>query len=298
MSNRATPTWPEGQADNASSGPARGTSGKPATNPQGGASGPGRPPSSGAPGNGQPGAGQPRPAQPGAQPAARPGTPTGAGAGSGQGRPATPSTPGRPAVTQPVNASPNPAPKPAAGLAGAGGAGAAGASPVSPVSPQVRQAETAQPHLTAEQKARAKGDDTVARLQEAGKPTATAPRTRKAQLRLTRLDPWSVMKTALLLSVAFGIVTWVAVFIVWSAIGAAGVFDNLNRTVNEVLGTTSAEPFRIEEYISTGKVMGFTTLLAVADVFIITALATLGSFLYNIAATLLGGLEVTLASED
>ena len=39
-------------------------------------------------------------------------------------------------------------------------------------------------------------------------------------------------------------------------------------------------------------------LLACADVLIITALATLGSFLYNIAATLLGGLEVTLASED
>jgi hypothetical protein len=106
------------------------------------------------------------------------------------------------------------------------------------------------------------------------------------------------MKTAFLLSIAFGIVTWVAVFIVWSAIGAAGVFDNINNTVSEVLGTPSAEPFRIEDYVNTGKVMGFTTLLACADVLIITALATLGSFLYNIAATLLGGLEVTLASED
>jgi hypothetical protein len=106
------------------------------------------------------------------------------------------------------------------------------------------------------------------------------------------------MKTALLLSVAFGIVTWVAVFVVWSAIGAAGVFENINRTVSEVLGSPAADPFRIEEYISTSKVMGFTTLIAVADVFIITALATLGSFLYNLAATLLGGLEVTLASED
>jgi len=127
---------------------------------------------------------------------------------------------------------------------------------------------------------------------------STRPRTRKARLRLSRLDPWSVMKTAFLLSIAFGIVTWVAVFIVWSAIGAAGVFDNINSTVSEVLGTPTAEPFRIENYINTGKVMGFTTLLACADVLIITALATLGSFLYNIAATLLGGLEVTLASED
>jgi hypothetical protein len=121
---------------------------------------------------------------------------------------------------------------------------------------------------------------------------------RKARLRLSRVDPWSVMKTAFLLSIAFGIVTWVAVFIVWSAIGAAGVFDNINNTVTEVLGTPAAEPFDIENYVNTGKVMGFTTLLACADVLIITALATLGSFLYNIAATLLGGLELTLASED
>jgi hypothetical protein len=127
---------------------------------------------------------------------------------------------------------------------------------------------------------------------------STRPRTRKARLRLSRLDPWSVMKTAFLLSIAFGIVTWVAVFIVWSAIGAAGVFTNIDSTVNQVLGSPSAEPFRIENYINTSKVMGFTTLLACADVLIITALTTLGSFLYNIAATLLGGLEVTLASED
>jgi hypothetical protein len=124
------------------------------------------------------------------------------------------------------------------------------------------------------------------------------PQTRKARLRMSRIDPWSVMKTAFLLAIAFGIVTWVAVFIVWSAIGAAGVFDNINSTVREVLGTPTGEPFRVENYINTGKVMGFTTLLACADVLIITALATLGSFLYNIAATLLGGLEVTLASED
>jgi hypothetical protein len=133
---------------------------------------------------------------------------------------------------------------------------------------------------------------------EAAAKASSRPQTRKARLRLSRLDPWSVMKTAFLLSIAFGIVTWVAVFIVWSAIGAAGVFDNINNTVSEVLGTPSAEPFRIEDYVNTGKVMGFTTLLACADVLIITALATLGSFLYNIAATLLGGLEVTLASED
>ncbi|MFC0628038.1 DUF3566 domain-containing protein [Kribbella deserti] len=283
MSNRARPTWPEGQAENASSRPARGTTGQPAAKPQGGAKpaapganqgSPGSAPAAPAPSG--PGNGQPRPAQTGG---GRPAAP------SGQNRPApTPSTPGRPAVTQPVNQSPSPKPAQPASA----GPVAAPNRPAAVVTPK----DTPAP--LSEQKAR---DEATSRIQEPSKATS-APRTRKAQLRLTRLDPWSVMKTALLLSVAFGIVTWVAVFIVWSAIDAAGVFENLNRTVNEVLGTTSAEPFRIQDYISTGKVMGFTTLLAVADVFIITALATLGSFLYNIAATLLGGLEVTLASED
>ena len=143
-----------------------------------------------------------------------------------------------------------------------------------------------------------KAEAKQARLVEKEPKASSRHQTRKARLRMSRIDPWSVMKTAFLLSIAFGIVTWVAVFIIWSAIGAAGVFENINSTVQEVLGTPTAEPFRIENYINTGKVMGFTTLLACADVLIITALATLGSFLYNIAATLLGGLEVTLASED
>ncbi|MEV6416995.1 DUF3566 domain-containing protein [Kribbella sp. NPDC051718] len=152
---------------------------------------------------------------------------------------------------------------------------------------------------TAEPKAKIEQREDFTPAVEAAPKTSGRPQTRKARLRLTRLDPWSVMKTAFLLSIAFGIVTWVAVFIIWSAIGAAGVFDNINNTVREVLGNQEgADPFQIEDYINTGKVMGFTTLLACADVLIITALATLGSFLYNIAATLLGGLEVTLASED
>src|SRR4051794_15381190 len=35
---------------------------------------------------------------------------------------------------------------------------------------------------------------------------------RRARLRLTRIDPWSVMKTSFLLAIAFGVVTVVAVF--------------------------------------------------------------------------------------
>ena len=36
------------------------------------------------------------------------------------------------------------------------------------------------------------------------------------------------MKTSFLLSIAFGIVTVVAVAMVWSVLGAAGVWDSIN----------------------------------------------------------------------
>jgi hypothetical protein len=225
----------------------------------------------------------------GAQPAARPASPV----SPGQVTP-SPSTPGRPEPWTPSGGTTQ------SGRQAASSYGLTGKK-TETFGDRVNAARQAVLDKAAAVKDAATPDKTdqtpTAKVEMAPK-TSTRPQTRKARLRMSRIDPWSVMKTSFLLSIAFGIVTWVAVFIVWSAIGAAGVFDNINNTVTEVLGTPAAEPFRIENYINTGKVMGFTTLLACADVLIITALATLGSFLYNIAAALLGGLEVTLASED
>ena len=136
--------------------------------------------------------------------------------------------------------------------------------------------------------------------------TAASPRpstsrgrsTRKARLRMTHIDPWSVMKTAFLLSIAFGIVTVIAVAVVWSVLGAAGVWDSINKTVQDVLGGESATTFNVENYVGTSRVMGFTMIVAVVDVVLITAIATLGAFLYNLSAALLGGVEVTLAEDE
>jgi hypothetical protein len=123
-------------------------------------------------------------------------------------------------------------------------------------------------------------------------------RTRKARLRMTHIDPWSVMKTAFLLSVAFGIVTVIAVAMVWSVLGAAGVWDAINQTVREVIGGDTGTAFDVENYVGTSRVMGFTMIVAVVDVVLLTAIATLSAFLYNLAATLLGGIEVTLAEDE
>ena len=127
-------------------------------------------------------------------------------------------------------------------------------------------------------------------------PSQPGRKVRKARLRLSHIDPWSVMKTSFLLSIALGIVTVVAVAVIWSVLGAAGVWESIDSAVGDVVGGTGAS-FAIEDYLGTSRVLGFTMLIAVVDVVLVTVVATLGAFLYNLAAALLGGLEVTLAED-
>jgi hypothetical protein len=121
---------------------------------------------------------------------------------------------------------------------------------------------------------------------------------RRARLRLTRIDPWSVMKTSFLLSIALAVVTVVAVFMVWTVLGAADVWSSINSTVQDVVGGQDADSFDIQDYLGTRRVVGFTMIVAAVDVVLLTAISTLGAFLYNMSASLLGGVEVTLAEDN
>lgn len=132
--------------------------------------------------------------------------------------------------------------------------------------------------------------------------TAPAPRpihrTRRARLRISRIDPWSVMKTAFLFSIAFGIMTWIAVYVVWIVISTSGLLESVNNIITMLLASPSDQtPVRIEDYVDTNKVMGITALVGVFNIVISTALATIFAFLYNLSANILGGLEVTLAED-
>jgi hypothetical protein len=168
----------------------------------------------------------------------------------------------------------------------------------------VASAASAGPSSTRERTSVTRGGGTQERdtSSKANRPTSAAPGrprgTRRARLRLVHLDPWSVMKTSFLLSIAFGIVLVVAVAVVWSVLGAAGVWDSINKTVANVVGGDSAQTFDVRNYVGTSRVLGFTMIVAVVDVVLITAISTLGAFLYNLAAALLGGVEVTLAEDE
>ncbi|AQX17215.1 hypothetical protein BCR15_11705 [Tessaracoccus lapidicaptus] len=131
---------------------------------------------------------------------------------------------------------------------------------------------------------------------EGAAPHRTVRRTRKARLRLARIDPWSVMKTSFLFSIAFGVMLVAATFMVWSVLAGSGALESTNQLINTLIGDEDTA-FNIGDFLSMSRVLGFATVVAAVDVVILTAVATLFAFLYNLAATVMGGLEVTLAED-
>ncbi|MFJ7075295.1 DUF3566 domain-containing protein [Streptomyces sp. NPDC098781] len=126
----------------------------------------------------------------------------------------------------------------------------------------------------------------------------TTPRTRKARLRVAKADPWSVMKVSFLLSIALGICTIVASAVLWMVMDAMGVFSTVGGTISEATGSNESNGFDLQSFLSLPHVLMFASIIAVIDVVLATALATLGAFIYNLSAGFVGGVELTLAEDE
>lgn len=124
---------------------------------------------------------------------------------------------------------------------------------------------------------------------------AAAPR--RVRLVVSRLDPWSVMKMSFLLSVALGIITVVSISIIWLVLNSMGVFGGINDLLTNLGSSESSSGSGVRDAISFGRIVSGATIVAVVNVVLLTAVATLGAVIYNIAAALVGGYLVTLTDD-
>lgn len=115
---------------------------------------------------------------------------------------------------------------------------------------------------------------------------------RRAKLQIRHLDPWSTLKLSLVLAIAFFFVWMVAVGVLYGVLNGMGVFDKINSLFTEISSNADGGGGPL---ITTKVVFGGAALIGAINVVLFTALATVGSYIYNLCADLVGGLEITLA---
>ncbi|MDQ0378204.1 DUF3566 domain-containing protein [Amycolatopsis thermophila] len=120
---------------------------------------------------------------------------------------------------------------------------------------------------------------------------------RRASLQIKRFDPWSVLKLSLVLGVALFFVWLVAVGVLYTVLDGMGVWDKLNGTYSSLVSGDQAGVSN-EPLISAGRVFGIAAILGAINIVLLSALATVSAFIYNVSADLAGGLEVTLSERE
>ncbi len=116
----------------------------------------------------------------------------------------------------------------------------------------------------------------------------------RASMQVRRIDPWSTLKVSLILSVALFFVWMIAVAFLYLVLGGMGVWSKLNSNVGDLLTNTSGSG----ELVSSGTIFGGAVLIGLVNIVLLTAMATIGAFIYNLTTDLIGGIEVTLADRD
>jgi hypothetical protein len=175
-----------------------------------------------------------------------------------------------------------PAPRPAGGPAGA--------PPVPPftgssaaVAPQKAGATTDAPGTTGTRGTQGRGP-------------ARTRGPRRARLQLRHIDTWSALKISLVLSIALFFIWMVAVGVLYGVLNALGVFHTLNDLFGQIGSASGSEGGG--DVVTPGLVFGGAAIIGAINIVLMTALCTVGTFIYNLCSDLVGGLELTLSERD
>jgi hypothetical protein len=119
---------------------------------------------------------------------------------------------------------------------------------------------------------------------------------RRARLQLRHIDTWSALKISLVLSIALFFIWMVAVGVLYGVLNALGVFETLNDLFGQVGSVSGNEA--AGDVITPGVVFGGAAIIGAINIVLLTALCTVGTFIYNLCSDLVGGLEITLSERD
>jgi Transmembrane domain of unknown function (DUF3566) len=121
--------------------------------------------------------------------------------------------------------------------------------------------------------------------------------TRRTQVVIRRVGPWSVLKFSLIFYFCVMLILFFALLIIYLVLSAAGSIDSLSKVLGYVFGngtsTLGPTPVKID-----GRAV-FTWIFFAGLVFTVvwSLINVFVAFLYNLISDILGGIEVTLAEK-
>ncbi|WP_019932001.1 DUF3566 domain-containing protein [Nocardia sp. BMG111209] len=115
----------------------------------------------------------------------------------------------------------------------------------------------------------------------------------RATVQVRHIDPWSTLKVSLVISVAMFFVWMLAVGFLFIVLSGMGVWDRINTFTTDMVSDSGSSSL-----IGAGSVFGYAAVIGLINVVLLTALSTIGVFIYNQCTDLVGGIQVTLADPD
>lgn len=104
-----------------------------------------------------------------------------------------------------------------------------------------------------------------------------------------------MLKISLIVAVVMFFVWMIAVAVLYLSLGSMNVWKSINDTW---VTLTSADTKTGSDLITPLRVFSITAVIGAINIVLFTALATIAAFVYNAAAGMSGGVEVTLGERD
>ena len=112
---------------------------------------------------------------------------------------------------------------------------------------------------------------------------------KQVRLKLVYIDFWSAVKLSFLAGICLAIIAIVGTFLVWTVLDRTGIFDQINGLFKDISGAGGTD---LKAVLGLGQVMGFSLVVGVLDIIVITALGAVFALLYNLSVKITGGLLV------
>jgi hypothetical protein len=118
-------------------------------------------------------------------------------------------------------------------------------------------------------------------------------KTVQANLRLIRLEPWSVIRTGFLIAVSLAVTIITATLIFYVVLAGMGVFDAIDQLFGDITGTAGG----LTDTFTLPVVFLGSLVTAGFEIVVTTAMAGMFAYIYNLTVPYSQGLEMTLAEE-